>query len=99
RGIATLSVSAYQVVSGPGLGCPPRLRVFATPILRESGQSRGLLESARAGRDEQFSSGENARSADACIATRERDPNRTGRAKEGTRLGEGADRRDHRPAA
>src|SRR6266566_3035399 len=64
-------------LSGPGLGSPPRLGYPPRPVAwarhPEGGRpvSEGLLESARAGRDEQFGSGENARSADAGLAARE----------------------------
>src|SRR2546422_541418 len=49
------------------------LRSLLTSTASEGGRpvSEGLLESASVGRDEQFSSGENARSADAGLAARE----------------------------
>jgi hypothetical protein len=70
-GVRKLGVPAYEVVSRPGPGYPPHPDKWARHPQEDRRVREGLLESARVGRGEQFGSGENARSADACVAARE----------------------------
>jgi hypothetical protein len=79
-GCANSVLHASPVVPGPRPGNTPR-RAACAPHCAGRPVREALLESARVGRAEQSSSREDARSAPACVAARERDPARTTRLK------------------